>query len=105
MKSRILKKKEEKRNEMILNAMADNRAAEILKTEGGGYIEAEGMERTYQMTQDRLRKEVDVNTQRKMFSLTLDQFGPYQVHFDRPGRHLLMSGEKGHIAMVCCAML
>lgn len=58
------------------------------------------MEKTYQMTQKKLKKEVDLNTKRKMFSLTLDQFGPYKVHFDRPGRHLLLSGEKGHIAMV-----
>ncbi len=73
---------------------------QILKTEGGGYIEAEGMEKTYQMTQKKMKKEVDLNTKRKMFSLTLDQFGPYQIQFDRPGRHLLLSGEKGHIAMV-----
>lgn len=58
------------------------------------------MEKTYDVSQKQIKSEVDLNTQRKMFSLTLDQFGPYKVHFDRPGRHLLLSGEKGHLAMV-----
>lgn len=57
------------------------------------------MEKTYDVSQKQIKSEVDLNTQRKMFSLTLDQFGPYKVHFDRPGRHLLLSGEKGHLAM------
>ena len=95
MKSKILKKKEEQRNEAIASALYDNKSPEILKTEGGGYLEPEGMERTY-----RMKQEVDLNTQRKIFSLTLDQFGPYQVQVDRPGRHLLLGGEKGHLAMV-----
>ena len=100
MKSKILKKKEEQRNEAIASALYDNKSTEILKTEGGGYLEPEGMDRTYRMKQDKLKTDVDLNTPRKIFSLTLDQFGPYQVQFDRPGRHLLLGGEKGHLAMV-----
>lgn len=58
------------------------------------------MEKTYEITQKQIKEEVDLNTRHKIFDLTLDQFGPYKVQFDRPGRHVLLSGEKGHIAMV-----
>ena len=95
-----MKAKDEKRSERIAAALFDNQNIEMLKTEGGGFIETEGMEKTYKITQESLSKEVDINTKRKIFSLTLDQFGPYTVRFDRPGRHLLLTGEKGHVAMV-----
>lgn len=103
MNSKILKAKDEKRSERIASALFDNQNMEILKTEGGGYIETEGMEKTYQISQEKLVKEVDINTKQKVYSLTLDQFGPYTVRFDRPGRHLLLAGEKGHLAMVRCS--
>ena len=105
MNSKILKSKDEKRSERIAEALYDNVNVDILKTEGGGFIETEGMERTFKLKQKDLAKEVDMNTRQKIFSLTLDQFGPYSVCFDRPGRHLLMTGEKGHIAMVRPACL
>lgn len=105
MNSKFLKAKDEKRSERIASALFDNQNMEILKTEGGGYIETEGMEKTYQVTQDKIAKEVDRNTRNKIYSLTLDQFGPYTVRFDRPGRHLLLAGEKGHLAMVCFGIL
>lgn len=100
MNSKILKSKDEKRSERIAEALVDNADVDILKTEGGGYIETEGMEKTYKLRQKDIAKAVDRNTKQKMYSLTLDQFGPYTVHFDRPGRHLLLGGEKGHLAMV-----
>ena len=100
MNSKFLKAKDEKRSERIASVLFDNQNMDILKTEGGGYIETEGMEKTYQVTQDKIAKEVDRNTRHKIYSLTLDQFGPYIVRFDRPGRHLLLAGEKGHLAMV-----
>ena len=112
MNSKFLKVKDEKRSERIASALYDNQNMDILKTEGGGFIETEGMEKTYKVTQNQLKNEVDINTKQKIFSLTLDQFGPYTVRFDRPGRHLLLGGEKGHMAMVffsffkmCCFSL
>ena len=38
--------------------MFDNKNVQILKTEGGGYIEAEGMEKTYQMTQKKMKNTI-----------------------------------------------
>lgn len=100
MNSKILKKKDEKRSQRIADALYDTRNTDLLKTEDGGYLEAEGMEKTYKITQKEIKEEVDLNTRQKIFDLTLDQFGPYKVQFDRPGRHVLLSGEKGHLAMV-----
>ena len=100
MNSKILKKKDKKRSQRIAHALYDTRNTDILKTEDGGYLEAEGMEKTYKISQKEIKEEVDLNTRQKIFDLTLDQFGPYKVQFDRPGRHVLLSGEKGHLAMV-----
>eukprot|EP00038_Savillea_parva_P028332 m.64414 g.64414 ORF g.64414 m.64414 type:complete len:552 (+) comp8223_c0_seq1:251-1906(+) len=74
--------------------------AEILLPEEAGYLEAEGMEKTYKFTQKELRGAVDVASARKVFDLKLDSFGPYAVRFTRNGRHLLLGGEKGHLGLV-----
>ena len=72
--------------------------AEILLTEEQGHLESEGMERTWKLTQKELSKLVDVNTARKMFDLTLPDFGPYNIDYTRNGRFMLMGGLKGHVA-------
>jgi len=40
--------------------------SEVLLSEDRGYLEAEGMEKTYKITQQQLRKEVDITTARKV---------------------------------------
>ncbi|KAG0252733.1 Small subunit (SSU) processome component [Mortierella polycephala] len=72
-------------------------SAEILLTEEGGYLEPEGVEKTYQLSQRALQKEVDISTAHKMFTLDL-KFGPYSIDYTRNGRHLLIGGRKGHVA-------
>eukprot|EP00055_Hartaetosiga_balthica_P007218 m.24476 g.24476 ORF g.24476 m.24476 type:complete len:567 (+) comp5657_c0_seq1:88-1788(+) len=72
--------------------------AEILLTENAGFLEAEGMERTYKFSQDEISTHVDESTAKKMFSLKLDKFGPYATRYTRNGRHLLLGGRKGHVA-------
>ena len=71
--------------------------SELLLTEQGGFLEPEGIEKTYQLTQRALGKEVDVSTSHKMFNLDL-KFGPYAIDYTRNGRHLLIGGRKGHVA-------
>lgn len=66
-------------------------------TEQGGFLEPEGIEKTYQLSQRALGKEVDVATSHKMFNLDL-KFGPYAIDYTRNGRHLLIGGRKGHVA-------
>ncbi|KAF9212335.1 Small subunit (SSU) processome component [Podila verticillata] len=71
--------------------------SELLLTEQGGFLEPEGIEKTYQLSQRALGKEVDVATSHKMFNLDL-KFGPYAIDYTRNGRHLLIGGRKGHVA-------
>lgn len=74
--------------------------AEILLPSEQGYIEAEGINKTWRFKQDEIAKNVDSRTNERMFNLTLDEYGPYSMDYTRNGRHLLMGGRKGHIAMV-----
>ncbi|KAI7906406.1 WD40-repeat-containing domain protein [Cokeromyces recurvatus] len=72
--------------------------AELLLQEETGYLEAEGLEKTFKFRQDQLIPSLDVNTASKIFTLDLPQFGPYAIDYTRNGRHLLIGGHKGHIA-------
>jgi U3 small nucleolar RNA-associated protein 7 len=54
---------------------------------GCRYLEAEGMERTYKFKQAAIKQHIDIQTERKMFDLDLDAFGPYRVSYDRAGRY------------------
>eukprot|EP00127_Corallochytrium_limacisporum_P006317 Clim_evm28s225 gene=Clim_evmTU28s225 len=71
--------------------------ADVLNVENTGYIEAEGMERTWRFSQEEILKNVEVGVRQKRIELDLDTFGPYQVRFDRTGHNLLCYGRKGHV--------
>ena len=83
------------------------------------FIETEGLEKTYKLKQADVAKIVDEQTSKKVltikvwesspsffpflpqfFTLDLDKFGPYKIDFQNNGRHLLIGGRKGHIAMM-----
>ena len=82
------------------NAALASAKAEILNTETAGYLEAEGMEKTYKFKQRDISKVVDIQTARKIHDIALPTFGPYAVDYLRSGRFLLLGGRKGHIAMI-----
>ncbi|CAJ0650637.1 10399_t:CDS:10 [Entrophospora sp. SA101] len=63
---------------------------EILLTEEPGYLEVEGLEKTYKVKQKDILNNV--------FNINLPTFGPYTIDYTRNGRYLLMGGRKGHIA-------
>lgn len=87
-----------KRNEKsIEQAQNEAAAAELLNTEESGFLEAEGLEKTYKFRQDALKKAVDVSTAQKAFELVLD-FGSYSCDFTKNGRYLLLGGRKGHVS-------
>jgi U3 small nucleolar RNA-associated protein 7 len=65
-----------------------------------GHLEAEGMERTYRFSQEALAKSADATSARKAFDLSLPQLGPYCLDYTPNGRHLLLGGRKGHLALV-----
>ncbi len=45
-------------------------------------------------------QEVEVGAARKVFDLRLEELGPYNLSFTRSGRHLLLGGRKGHLALL-----
>ncbi|XP_073242728.1 WD repeat-containing protein 46-like [Porites lutea] len=72
--------------------------SELLLTEQPGYLEAEGLEKTFKFKQKDIADVVDVASARKYFELNLDTFGPYRVNYTRNGRFLLIGGKRGHLA-------
>ena len=93
LKSKLKKSEAKSRFSALKSAQS-----ELLLTEQVGYLEAQEMEKTWKFTQQAIKSAVDVNTSRKMFDLTLDQFGPYTLNYSRNGSHLLIGGRKGHVA-------
>ena len=59
-----------------------------------------GVERTWNVKQTDLLPVVEVGAARKAFDLRLPELGPYSVDFSRSGRHCLLGGRKGHLAMM-----
>lgn len=43
---------------------------------------------------------VEAGAARKAFDLSLPQLGPYTLGFTRSGRHMLLAGRKGHLALM-----
>ncbi|CAG8655587.1 592_t:CDS:10 [Funneliformis caledonium] len=79
---------------------AANKAArsELLLTEEPGYLEVEGIEKTFNITQKQLKDNVDEDSTKKIFDLKLTNFGPYSLDYTRNGRHMVIGGQKGHIS-------
>ncbi|KAJ7370137.1 WD repeat-containing protein 46 [Desmophyllum pertusum] len=74
--------------------------SELLLTEEPGYLEAEGLEKTFKFKQRNIADVVDVASAKKYFDLKLDTFGPYRINYTRNGRFLLIGGKKGHLATI-----
>lgn len=87
---------QEKKYHYAVKAAAE---AEILLAEDVGYLEAEGLEKTYQFNQDKLKNVVDINTSKKIFDLKLN-LGPYNTCYTRNGQFYALGGKKGHIAII-----
>ncbi len=65
-----------------------------------GFLEAEGMERTFRFSQEALARSADATSSRKAFDLSLPVLGPYCLDYTPNGRHLLLGGRRGHLALV-----
>lgn len=81
-------------------AVKDVVKAQVLLTEEVGYLEPEGMEETHLFSQRDLLEHVDLQTASKMFDLVLDELGPYKIDYSFNGKHLLLCGRRGHVAML-----
>eukprot|EP00871_Galdieria_phlegrea_P003674 jgi/Galph1/4307/GphlegSOOS_G3007.1 len=74
--------------------------AEVLLTENSGFIEEENdLEKTYSLSQSKLKSLVDDQTKRKVFDWELDVVGPYKAAYSRSSRSLLIAGRKGHVGL------
>ena len=74
--------------------------AEILLTEEAGFIEpTDSTKKTFKISQKELKEAVDMNAARKSFELVLEELGPYKVEYTSNGKHALLYGQRGHIAM------
>lgn len=85
-------------DEKFRRARAAAKSSELLLQEEAGYLEAEGMEKTYKFNQEELKQSVDITTASKAFDLKLPDFGPYELDYTTNGRKILLGGRKGHIA-------
>ncbi|KAK9454284.1 WD40-repeat-containing domain protein [Dipodascopsis uninucleata] len=98
VKDRKLRANMKRVDQRFKEAARAAKSTELLLQEEAGFLEAEGMEKTYKVTQEDLRKQVDVTTAQRGFELKLDHFGPYRLDYTRNGRKLLLGGRKGHVA-------
>uniref|UniRef100_A0A1J3CJS0 Putative U3 small nucleolar RNA-associated protein 7 n=1 Tax=Noccaea caerulescens TaxID=107243 RepID=A0A1J3CJS0_NOCCA len=65
-----------------------------------GYLETEGLEKTWRVKQTDIAKEVNLLSARNQYDIVLPDFGPYKIDFTASGRHMLAGGRKGHLALV-----
>lgn len=99
-KDRRIQAQIKRTDERYQEAVEQAALTELLLAEEAGMLEAEGMEKTYHFQQRDIVKEVDYQTASKKFDFKLTEFGPYTVDFLRNGRHMLIGGRKGHVALM-----
>ncbi|KAL5743424.1 hypothetical protein ACOSQ2_026540 [Xanthoceras sorbifolium] len=66
----------------------------------GGYLEAEGIEKTWRIKQESIAREVDILSSRNQYDIVLPELGPYTLDFTSSGRYMAAAGRKGHLAVV-----
>jgi hypothetical protein len=82
-------------------AAVRNADAEVLLPEESGFLEMDDAFRNSRdVSQPELKDHVDLRTANNSFSLGLDHFGPYTVSYTRNGKFCLLSGRKGHVAIL-----
>jgi U3 small nucleolar RNA-associated protein 7 len=83
-------------------AVAAADAEVVLNTIDAGFLEAEhDMERTTSLSQvDLKRHHLNEQTGRHIYNLDLSHHAPYGCKFDRSGRHSILYGQRGHIALM-----
>ena len=53
---------------------------------------------TNQLKQEDIAKNVDLNSQKKIFDIELTTGGPYQLKYNISGRHILLAGKNGNVS-------
>ncbi|EKX41975.1 hypothetical protein GUITHDRAFT_141699 [Guillardia theta CCMP2712] len=104
IKDKKLKMQIKRSERDIREAAAKAARAEILLPAEAGHLEAEGMEKTHRFQQKDIKQAVDIGSSKKIYTLRLEEFGPYSFDYSRSGRYLLLGGKLGHLA-VCDLLL
>ncbi|GMI69071.1 hypothetical protein like AT3G10530 [Hibiscus trionum] len=66
----------------------------------GGYLEAEGIEKTWRIKQESIAHEFDILSSRNQYDIVLAELGPYTLDFTSNGQYMAAAGRKGHLAVV-----
>ncbi|WOL18091.1 putative U3 small nucleolar RNA-associated protein 7 [Canna indica] len=82
------------------SAKAAAKAEKWLMPSEEGYLEPEGLEKTWMIKQESILHEVDIISSRKAFDMILPDLGPYNMEYTSSGRYMLVGGRKGHLAMI-----
>ncbi|KAJ7970768.1 WD40 repeat [Quillaja saponaria] len=82
------------------SANAAAKAEKWLMPSEGGYLEAEGIEKTWRIKQESIAREVDILSSRNQYDIILPELGPYTLDFTSSGRYMALAGRKGHIGIV-----
>ncbi|KAL6005220.1 hypothetical protein ACLOJK_005782 [Asimina triloba] len=65
-----------------------------------GYLEAEGLEKTWRIKQESIVCEVDIRSLKKAFDVVLPDFCPYISDYTLNGGYMVIAGCKGHLAII-----
>ena len=81
------------------STLTAHHASQVLLPSEVGGIQAHGINKTWQFSQQDILDNTPEGAKHKSFALDLPDFGPYFVDYTRNGRHMLLAGRKGHIAV------
>ncbi|CAH9082467.1 unnamed protein product [Cuscuta epithymum] len=82
------------------SAKAAASAEKWLMPSDGGFLETEGIEKSWRIKQEAIGREVDISSARNQYDIVLPDLGPYTLDFTPSGRHMALAGRKGHLAIV-----
>lgn len=82
------------------SAKAAAKAEKWLMPSEGGYLEAEGIEKTWRIKQEAIAREVDILSSKNQYDIVLPDLGPYTLDFTSSGRYMALGGRKGHLAII-----
>ncbi|XP_021891334.1 U3 small nucleolar RNA-associated protein 7 [Carica papaya] len=82
------------------SAKAAAKVEKWLMPSEGGYLEPEGIEKTWRIKQEDIAREVDILSARNQYDIVLPELGPYTLDFTASGRYMAAAGRKGHLALV-----
>ncbi|KMT15707.1 hypothetical protein BVRB_3g056890 [Beta vulgaris subsp. vulgaris] len=66
----------------------------------GGFIEPEGIEKTWNLKQEDIGNEVDILSRKNQYDMVLPDLGPYNIDFTPSGRYMAVAGRKGHLGVL-----